>query len=210
MREYGVLFDLDGVLVDTEGIYTGFWAAMGHEFGLTPTFASDIKGTTLTSILKYFPEDKRDYVVGRIHDFENDMPYDFFDGTERAIAELKSNGAKLAIVTSSDDVKMGHLYARHPGFREMFDAIIDASMVTRSKPDPQGYLLAASELELDAKQCVVVEDSLQGLEAGRRSGAKVVGFTTTNSEENVAPLCDLCLPSIKFLTHKNIIDLLSK
>lgn len=202
-----VLFDLDGVLVDTETIYTQFWASMGREFDLLPTFAADIKGTTLKSILRYFPDDKRDYVLSRIHDFEATMPYNYFDGTLSLLNELRDNGVKVAIVTSSDEVKMGLLYKQHPELPSLIDVIIDASQVTRSKPDPQGYLLAAERLGCEPKRCVVVEDSLQGLEAGRRSGAKVVGFCTTNPKEAVEPLCDLCLDSIKYLSYAKLMSL---
>ncbi len=202
-----VLFDLDGVLVDTETIYTEFWASMGREFNLATTFAADIKGTTLGSILRFFPDEKRDYVLQRIHDFEATMPYNYFDGTLRLLNELKDNDVKTAIVTSSDDVKMNLLYKQHPELPSLIDVIIDANQVTRSKPDPQGYLLAAEKLGAEPSRCVVVEDSLQGLEAGRRSGAKVIGFATTNPAETVESLCDLCLPSIKFLNHDLILSL---
>ncbi|MDE7136082.1 MAG: HAD family phosphatase [Muribaculaceae bacterium] len=196
-----VLFDLDGVLVDTETIYTEFWASMGREFNLSPTFASDIKGTTLGSILGFFPDEHRDYVMKRIHDFEATMPYNYFDGTLRLLKELKDNNVKTAIVTSSDDVKMNLLYKQHPELPSLINVIIDANQVTKSKPDPQGYLLAAKKLDADPSRCVVIEDSLQGLEAGRRSGAKVVGFSTTNPADVVKPLCDLCLSSIKKLNY---------
>ncbi len=135
------------------------------------------------------------------------MPYNYFDGTLRLLNELKDNDVKTAIVTSSDDVKMNLLYKQHPELPSLIDVIIDANQVTRSKPDPQGYLLAAEKLGAEPSRCVVVEDSLQGLEAGRRSGAKVIGFATTNPAETVESLCDLCLPSIKFLNHDLILSL---
>lgn len=197
----GVLFDLDGVLIDTEPLYTEFWKSVGDEFNLAATFAADIKGTSLKSILGFFPEDKRDYVVKRIHDFEDTMPYPFFEGAQLLLADLRSHGVKIAIYTSSDTTKMSYLDAQHPGFGELFDAVINGSMVSRSKPDPEGYLLAAEAIDEDICDCAVIEDSLQGLEAGRRSGAKVVGFTTTNPESAVAPLCDVCVPDISHIDY---------
>lgn len=195
----GVLFDLDGVLINTEPIYTRFWESVGNEFNLAPTFAADIKGTTLKSILNYFPDDRREYVIGRIHDFEDTMPYPFFEGAQRLLSELRSHGIKIAIYTSSDNTKMNYLDLQHPGFSSIFDAVINGSMVGRSKPDPEGYIRASEAIGAEICDCVVIEDSLQGLEAGRRSGAKVVGFTTTNPESSVKPLCDLCVSDISRL-----------
>jgi len=196
-KNKAVLFDLDGVLIDTEGLYTEFWAATGREFGISsPTFAHDIKGTTLKSILNQFPGDElKARVMQRIHDFEDTMQYRMFDGVEDFLKSLKEAGIPTAIVTSSDEVKMACLFAQLPALRNMVDIVIDASMVTRSKPDPQGYLLAAGKLGCKPEDCYVFEDSLQGLEAGRRAGATVIGLATTNSEEQVAPLCDYLLPS---------------
>lgn len=201
-KNTAVLFDLDGVLIDTEGLYTEFWAKIGRDFNMpSPTFAYDIKGTTLKSILNYFPSDElKSAVMQRIHDFEDTIQYRMFDGVEEFLTHLHGEGIPTAIVTSSDEVKMACLFKQLPALRDMVDIVIDASMVTRSKPDPQGYLLAAGKLGVAPENCFVFEDSLQGLEAGRRAGATVIGLATTNSEEQVKPLCDYLLPSFAGLT----------
>lgn len=198
-KKTGVLFDLDGVLIDTEGLYTEFWAETGRRFGVpSPTFAADIKGTTLKSILGYFPGEKlKAEVMQAIHDFENTMQYRMFAGVEEFLMSLRGAGIPSAIVTSSDEVKMGHLYRQLPMLRDFVDFVVDASMVTRSKPDPEGYILAAVNLGCDPKDCFVFEDSLQGLEAGRRAGATVIGLATTNTVESVVPLCDYLLPGFE-------------
>lgn len=208
-KDIAVLFDLDGVLIDTEGLYTEFWAETGREFGIpSPTFAQDIKGTTLKSILDYFPGDElKARVMQRIHDFEDTMRYRMFDGVENFLKSLKEAGIPTAIVTSSDEVKMQCLFGQLPALRDMVDIVIDASMVTRSKPDPQGYLLAADRLGIDPADCYVFEDSLQGLEAGRRAGATVIGLATTNSAEHVAPLCDYLLHSFSGFTPAQLLSI---
>lgn len=206
-KKVAVLFDLDGVLIDTEGLYTEFWAETGREFGVpSPTFAADIKGTTLKSILNYFPGDElKAKVMQRIHDFEDTMRYRMFPGVETFLQSLRKAGIPTAIVTSSDEVKMSCLYTQLPALRDMVDIVIDASMVTRSKPDPQGYLLAASKLGIEPADCYVFEDSLQGLEAGRRAGATVIGLATTNSAGQVQPLCDFLLPTFEGLTVERLL-----
>ena len=102
------------------------------------------------------------------------------------LGELKDAGIPAAIVTSSDNVKMDFLFKRHPEFKDYFAAIITGSMVEHSKPDPEGYLLGASKIGVAPEDCFVFEDSLQGVEAGARSGAAVIAVATTNSREKLA------------------------
>ncbi len=187
----GMLFDLDGVLVDSEGEYSKFWGAMGDRYGLVSTFASDIKGTTIGEILQNFPESDRDGILAALHEFEANMEYPVYPGVMEFLGRLKKAGIPSAIVTSSDNVKMDLLFGRRPELREMVNVVITGSMVSRSKPDPEGYLKGAELIGAPVEECCVFEDSLQGLQAGRSSGATVVGIATTNSREKVAPLADI-------------------
>ena len=187
----GMLFDLDGVLVDSEGEYSKFWGAMGDRYGLVSTFASDIKGTTIGEILQNFPESDRDGILAAINEFEANMEYPVYPGVMEFLGRLKKAGIPSAIVTSSDNVKMDLLFGRRPELREMVNVVITGSMVSRSKPDPEGYLKGAELIGAPVEECCVFEDSLQGLQAGRSSGATVVGISTTNSREKVAPLADI-------------------
>lgn len=185
-RKTGVLFDLDGVLVDSEGEYTKFWGGMGRRYNVGgESFASDIKGTTLTEILKAFPESEREGIVSELHEFEKNMAYPWIAGAETFVKSLADAGIPFAIVTSSDEVKMSYLFNAHPDLKEMATALVTAGLVTKSKPDPEGYLKGASMIGVPIEDCFVFEDSMQGLEAGRRSGATVIGLATTNSRERI-------------------------
>ncbi|MDE6352532.1 MAG: HAD family phosphatase [Muribaculaceae bacterium] len=198
----GALFDLDGVLIDTEPLYTEFWRQVGLKLQLpSPTFAYDIKGTTLKDILsRYFPDKAiQDDIVRMVHDFEDNIVYPVFDGVVEFLDRLQAAGWKIAIVTSSDDQKMKYLFNQIPWMKSRFDTIINGTMVHKSKPDPEGYLKAAQLLGCKPEDCVVFEDSLQGLEAGCRSGAKVVALATTNSRENLAGRSDLIIDNFKEL-----------
>ncbi|MDE6206090.1 MAG: HAD family phosphatase [Duncaniella sp.] len=187
----GMLFDLDGVLVDSEGEYSKFWGAMGDRYGLVSTFASDIKGTTIGEILLNFPEGDRDGILAALHEFESNMEYPVYPGVMEFLGRLKKGGIPSAIVTSSDNVKMDLLFGRRPELREMVNVVITGSMVSHSKPNPEGYLKGAELIGVPIEECCVFEDSLQGLQAGRSSGATVIGIATTNSREKVAPLADI-------------------
>ena len=178
----GVLFDLDGVVVDSESIYTQFWSDIDK---LYPTgvenFAIAIKGNTLQRILAdFFPDnDVKQDILERIKDFEINMRYKPFAEAIRFINELKRNQFRIAIVTSSSQKKMDNLYAQNPGFREMFDAVVTGDMVSHSKPDPEPYLLGAEAIGVAPESCYVFEDSISGIESGIRAGATVIGLATT-------------------------------
>ena len=185
------LFDLDGVIVDSEGLYTIFWNSIEQIYPTgIPDFAHAIKGTTIGKILSNYPSDQiRDDILDRLHRYEREeMAYTVYPGVLDFVRGLRDCGISTAIVTSSDDVKMGYLFKQLPQLRYMFDIVITGTMVSRSKPDPEGYLLAASRLGCDPADCWVFEDSLQGLEAGRRAGARVVALATTNPHSRIAPL----------------------
>lgn len=189
---HGALFDLDGVLVDSEGEYTRFWAMIGTETNQpSPTFAYDIKGTNLRSILTtYFAEELHQPIVDRIHSFESEMDLPLYERALELVDELRECGWHTAVFTSSDTSKMNHLYECHPDFCSHFDAIVTGDMVEHSKPHPEGYIKAARLIGLEPDECVVFEDSIQGLQAGRASSARVVALTTGNPYELVSPLAD--------------------
>lgn len=192
-----ILFDLDGVIIDTEGAYTLFWDSIEKIYptGISD-FAHAIKGTNLNKILlNYDSEDVRNDIVNRLDLFEADMDFPVYDAITDFLDSLSDAGIRRALVTSSADSKMAQVYQKLPWLRSRFDVIVTGSMVTHSKPDPEGYLTAARLLGEDPSRCVVAEDSIQGLQAGRAAGAKVIGLTTTNSRKAVEPLADEVLDS---------------
>ena len=199
------LFDLDGVLIDSETLYTRFWENVGKVHKLpSPTFAYDIKGTTLDDILTaYFPEpDVRRSVDNLLHKFENEIVYAIFPGALEFVDKLRDRGVKTVIVTSSDNKKMDFLFAQHPDFASHFDAIVTAADVTHSKPHPEPYLVGAAKAGADAKECLVFEDSFQGLESGRRAGCRVIGLSTTNSAEAIEGKADMVVGSLGELVER--------
>ncbi len=205
----GVLFDLDGVVVDSESIYTQFWSDIDK---LYPTgvenFAIAIKGNTLQRILAdYFPDnDVKQDILERIKDFEINMRYKPFAEAIRFINELKRNQFRIAIVTSSSQKKMDNLYAQNPGFREMFDAVVTGDMVSHSKPDPEPYLLGAKAIGVAPESCYVFEDSISGIESGIRAGATVIGLATTLPYDKIEGKAHL---TINDFTGFHVCDMLS-
>ena len=192
-NDIACLFDLDGVLVDSERIYTKIWEAIERQW---PTgidnFAYKIKGTTLEDILeRYFPSEVRNDVTNELLRLEGMMIYEALPGAIGFLDTLKEKGIPIALVTSSNGLKMAHLWNDMPGFKERFDVIITGDEVKCSKPDPEGYLAAAAALGVDPKKCSVFEDSLQGVKAGKAAGAFVIGIAGTLKASDIQPFSDI-------------------
>lgn len=204
----GVLFDLDGVLLDSEGQYSIFWKSMDE---LYPTgvnnFAAFIKGFHLKRILSYFADDDvRQQVLDKLMDFERHMRFEFFPGALEFVKQLRDAGIPMVIATSSDRTKMQSLYSQHPEFPTLFDYIITGDMVTKAKPDPECFLTAARLIGMDITDCIVFEDSRNGLVAARDSGARVIGVTTTMDTEAVSPLSDMTIEAVSQLKVSQMLD----
>ena len=189
------LFDLDGVVFDTEPQYTIFWGQQCREFHPErPGLEHEIKGQTLVQIYdSWFSgplQDRQALITARLNDYERQMDYVYVDGFVAFVESLRSRGVKTAVVTSSNRPKMEAVYVHHPEFVGLFDAILTSEDFERSKPDPDCYLKAAARLEVSAADSVVFEDSFNGLKSGRAAGMYVVGLATTNSAEAIRPYCD--------------------
>ena len=196
----GVLFDLDGVLVDTESQYSIFWGKMGIEYNTgIPDFADRIKGSNLAAILNtYFPEKSvQDEIVEKLNAFQAAMTYEICPGVKEFISQLKQHNIPTCIVTSSDDKKMEQLFAHQTYFRENFSNIITGDQVTNSKPHPECFLKGAQKIGVDIKDCLIFEDSMQGITAGLASGAKVIALSTTCSIEQISTLTNVIIPGFK-------------
>ncbi len=190
------LFDLDGVVFDTEPQYTVFWGSQCRLYHPEhPGLEQEIKGQTLVQIYEgWFSgalTSEQDTITSRLNEFESQMDYDYIPGFEHFVRTLRSLGVKTAVVTSSNRQKMASVYAKHPEFPELFDAILTSEDFSRSKPFPDCYLSAAEKFGVAPEECVVFEDSINGLKSGRAAGMKVVGLLTTNPLEAVAPLSDV-------------------
>jgi HAD superfamily hydrolase (TIGR01509 family) len=189
------LFDLDGVVFDTEPQYTIFWGAQCREFHPEhPGLEHEIKGQTLVQIYDaWFSgelQEKQAVITERLNLYEQQMDYIYVPGFEDYVKKLRTQGVKTAVVTSSNRIKMEAVYERHPEFKGLFDAILTSEDFERSKPDPDCYLKAANRLEASVKDSVVFEDSFNGLKSGRAAGMYVVGLATTNPAEAISPYAD--------------------
>lgn len=197
------LFDFDGVVMDTEELYTVFWDRMGEKYLGVKNLSPSVKGQTLFQIYgKYFAgrEEDQKKITQELNDYEKDMPYVPVKGAFEFIAGLRKRGVTTAIVTSSNKPKMENVYRHYPEFKDLVGHIFTSEFVTRSKPDPQCFLNAMEALGATVSETVVFEDSINGLKAARASGAYVVGLLTSNPAEIVNPMCDYSIEDFTSFT----------
>ena len=205
------LFDLDGVLLDTEPVYTRIWSDIERVYPTgVPDFALRIKGNTLPRILDtYFPDpDVQAAVKVMLAEREEAMEYPVFDGVMDFLEGLRSLHIPAAIVTSSGDAKMQRIARKEPEFMAMFRALVTDSCVTHSKPHPEPYLKGAEALGADPARCLVFEDSFAGIDAGHAAGCTVVGIATTNSRESLTGRAAVILDTLADLSAAELLELL--
>lgn len=190
------LFDFDGVVVDTEPQYTIFWDEQGRKYLDKEDFGRSIKGQTLGQIFEgHFAgmTEVQQQITHDLNEYEAHMHFDFIPGVVDFMKELRANNIRIAIVTSSNNLKMANVYKEHPELTTLVDRILTADMFTQSKPNPECFLLGAKVFETVTDNCVVFEDSFHGLEAARRAGMKIVGLCTTNPREAISDKADMVI-----------------
>ena len=183
------LFDFDGVVADTEPLYDIFWEEIAEKYHIEiPNFAAKIKGTTLQGIFStYFagyPTEETDQIALASADYELRMHFPEIPGAVAFLRLLKERGMKVGLVTSSSAAKM-RVALREMKIESLFDTVVTADRITKGKPDPMCYLLAAEEVCSAAEECVVFEDSFSGIQAGIAAQMRVIGLSTTNPADAI-------------------------
>ena len=208
-KRIGFLFDLDGVIIDSESEYSRIWHQINLEY---PTGIENleqvIKGCTLSKILNenFKTDEIRAKVSRRLHELEDQMHYEYLPFAREFLKELKERQLPCVLVTSSDTQKMNHLREEIGELEEFFDHIITGDLVKTSKPSPEGYILGASKLNIDPLNCVVFEDSLQGVMAGQNAGSYVVGIAGTLPAEKIEPYSNIVINNFNELDLENLIQ----
>ncbi len=182
------IFDLDGVIVDTAHYHFLAWKRLANELGYDFTeqenerlkgvsrmksleIILDLAGISLNEAHKEMLANKKnswfvDYV-------ERMLPEEIFPGVKQLIRELKSNGIKVGLASSSKNAKtVIHLLQ----IQNEFDAIVDGTMITQTKPHPEIFLTTAEKLGVNPKDCIVFEDAEAGVEAALAAGMRCIGI----------------------------------
>ena len=181
------IFDLDGVIVDTAHYHFLAWKRLAGELGfeLTPGDNERLKGVSRMESLNILlqlggvvaSEEERAQMANKKNGWFRDyveqmLPEEIFPGVKQLIRDLKSNGVKVGLASSSKNAKT---VIRLLHIESEFDAIVDGTMIVHSKPDPEIFLLTAQLLGVPPEYCLVFEDAEAGIEAALRAGMKCVG-----------------------------------
>jgi len=205
-RDLAVIFDMDGVLVDTYAAHYESWQRMARRDGLDFTredFAATF-GRTSREIIAHFWGDGRysEAQMAELDDLKEaalreiiaaDFPA--MPGARELLDELHASAVKLA-VGSSGPAENVDLVLERLDARRLFDAIVTADDVTRGKPDPQVFLIAAEKLAIAPQRCVVVEDARQGVEAAKAAGMSCVGMLSTGRTAESLRAADMLISSL--------------
>ena len=217
MNGYGVIFDMDGVLVDSYRAHFESWRRLAESHGLEITeqqFAATFGQTSRAIIRRLWPGhvDEKDIPAW---DAEKEAFYrqiiasDFpeMDGAGKLLEDLAGAGMKLAI-GSSGPAQNVEVVMRCLQNSRLISATVNGHDVTHGKPDPEVFLIAADRLGLEPSCCAVVEDAPAGLEAARRAGMAAIAITGTAARDTLAPAADLVVESLGELSPAEIADLI--
>lgn len=179
-----VLFDMDGLVLDTEKLYTRFWQEAANALGYPMTKEQALgmrslnRGAGLAKMQSYFGPDVdyeaiRNKRIELMDAFVKQEGVSLKPGIHELLAYLKEQGIKTAIATSSP-LERTILYLTSVGLQNSFNELVSGYMVEKGKPEPDIYLYAAKRLCVMPENCMVLEDSPAGILAAFRAGCKPV------------------------------------
>jgi beta-phosphoglucomutase len=181
-----VIFDLDGVIVSTDDCHYEAWKKLADEEGIyfDRKINDRLRGVSrMASLDIVLEKSKKAYTVEekaglaeRKNNYYKEFikkltPNDILAGVMDNFEELKRNGIKIAIGSSSKNTP---IILKQIGLDRYFDAVSDGNNITKSKPDPEVFLKAAEMLKISPENCLIVEDADAGIEAGKRAGMKTL------------------------------------
>lgn len=213
-RDIGVIFDMDGVLIDSADAHFRSWQVLAEEHGarvtrdqfqrtfgranrdIVPLLFGDVSATELIWLADRKEEIYRDSIRA-------DPP--LVEGASRLLEELHARGARLAVGSSGPPANI-RLVVESLKAAAFFGAVVSGDDVQRGKPDPQVFALAARRLELPPAQCVVVEDAPVGVQAAQAAGMRAVAVMIHHSAQ-AFPGADLVVERLAELSADRLIEL---
>lgn len=203
----GVIFDMDGVLVDSEPIIVEAAVTMFREHGVA-AHAADFLPFIGTGEARFLGGVAEKYGFALAIERDKTRTYDLYlelikgrlqpiAGAVTFVTDCRRAGRKTAIATSADVRKMRGNLAEVGLAAAMFDAVVTGSDVVNKKPDPEVFLTAMARIALPADACLVIEDAPNGVLAAKRAGARCLGITSTFSADELnAAGADVTAPSL--------------
>jgi len=216
--EWGVIFDWDGVVVDSSAAHKQSWEELAGRIGkpipddhMERGFGK--KNTTIIPDILGWAHDPAE--VAELSDRKEALYRELLaaglgsvlPGTRELLRELADWGIPCVVGSSTDRANIEQAIHQF-GLDGLFRDIASAEDVINGKPAPDVFLKAASRMAIEAARCVVIEDSPYGIEAARRGGMKSVGLLTSHSSRTMAE-ADLVVPDLSFLRAGQLAALLN-
>lgn len=192
-QRLGVIFDLDGVLVDTGWAHRQAWYDLAEREGLdmSDEFFRNTFGMQNYTIIPLMKPEIAPQELERMSDWKEQRYRDILadrlelaPGVEALLKDLKANRFRLAIGSSAPRENLDAFW-KPLALEQYFDVRVTKEDVTEGKPSPETFLKAAERLGLPARQCAVVEDAVQGVQAAISAGMQVVAVTTTRDRKDL-------------------------
>jgi HAD superfamily hydrolase (TIGR01509 family) len=214
-----VIFDMDGVLADTEPIHGECFVRAFASFGIFTTLedyrqAVTLGGSTVRSFFLRLGGDPSDWdrVKGLKDSYLQQMVAErdvIMPGTKRLLETLRNANIKTAIATSARRRSL-QIILGPTELLEYFDVIVTKDDAESEKPDPLLYIIAAQKLGIDPKYCVAIEDSPRGVLAAVRAGMKCIAVPTKSTADADFSQADLVIPSLEHVTLEVLRSLFSE
>ena len=189
-----VLFDNDGTLTDSRAAVERSWVAWAVDHGVDPAVLVAFHGVPTSSIVRAVAPQLDVTAATADIDARELADLDGVAALPGAADALAAVGGRAALVTSASRelalLRLGAAGLRPPA------VLVAADDITRGKPDPEPYLLAAQRLGVEPSRCLVGEDAPAGLASARAAGAATLALTTTSRAEQLAPLADLVVADL--------------
>lgn len=208
---YAIIFDLDGVICSTDRYHYLAWKALADRLGITfdEQVNSQLRGVSRMESLEiilgehsteYSEEQKLALATEKNEIYKNYLssmtPGDLSKEVRMTLHTLRQRGYLLAIGSSSKNTQQ---ILKQLGLGDFFDAIADGTMITKSKPDPEVFLLAASMLGVSPENAIVIEDAESGVRAAKAGRFRAIGIRTEGND----PDSDITIKKLQ-----NLVDIL--
>jgi beta-phosphoglucomutase len=190
----GIIFDMDGVLVDNIEVHIQAWQAFGREIGrefshnnICSLFGQRNREILRSLTANQITDDEADRYAVRKEEIYRSLiaaGIEPVQGLREFLPALGQRGIGAAIATSGPPENV-EAVLNSLNLRDCWKSIVTGVDVARSKPDPEIFLLAAERLGVSARECIVFEDSTAGIEAAARAGSPCIALSTTHSEEEL-------------------------
>ncbi|MBS0202523.1 MAG: HAD-IA family hydrolase [Planctomycetes bacterium] len=214
----GVIFDVDGVLIDSYQSHFESWRVLADQMGLPFTEAEFVRGfgrTTRETIVDQWPD--RAWTADEVRQLEDRKErvyreniqgqFPAMPGASDLIRSLHAAGYRIAVGSSGPPANVD-LVIDQLGVAELIRCRITARHVTRGKPDPQVFQLAAEGLELSAHNCCVVEDAPVGIQAAHAAEIVCVGIASTGRNHFDLKNAEWIVHSLDELTPQRVAELI--